>query len=141
MKKTVGKQFIQVNDDMKIKSSKKRSKESKKRHKMVTRDTMKSLTALIFTQMTRKKGIEQFGDVSTQAILEEYTQLHNLNVFKPKHKRDLKQEQIDKCLRLITLIKQKRCGKIKGEHVQTVCLNESTSLKRKQKHQQSALIV
>ena len=35
-------------------------------------------------------------------------------MFKPKHKGDLGQEQIDKCLRLITLIKKKRCGKIKG---------------------------
>ena len=47
---------------------------------------MKSLTALIFTQMIAKKGIEEFGDVAIQAILKEYRQLHDLNVFKPRHK-------------------------------------------------------
>ena len=46
-------------------------KQIKKQHKMVIKDTMKSLTALIFTQMIAKKGIEQFGDVAIQAILKE----------------------------------------------------------------------
>ena len=57
VKKTDGKQFIQLENTVKIKSSKKLAKKNKKRHKMVIRDTMKSLTALIFTQMTAKKGI------------------------------------------------------------------------------------
>ena len=47
-------------------------------------------------------------------VEKEYKQLHDLNVFKPHHKEELTKDQLDKCLRLITLIKEKRCGKIKG---------------------------
>ena len=53
---------------------------------------MKLLTALIFTQMIAKKGIKEFGDATVQAILTEYKQLHDLNVFKPRHKNDLTKE-------------------------------------------------
>ena len=49
-----------------------------------------------------------------QAILKEYKQLHDLNVFQPMKMKDIPIEERDKVLRLITLIKEKRTGQIKG---------------------------
>ena len=65
-------------------------------------------------QMTAKRGIRKHGQVAIDAILKEYTQLDDLEVFKGIHKDTLTKEQVSKTLRLITLIKEKRCGKIKG---------------------------
>ena len=49
-----------------------------------------------------------------QAILKEYKQLHDLNVFQPMKMKDIPIEERNKVLRLITLIKEKRTGQIKG---------------------------
>ena len=62
-----------------------------------------------------KKGIATYGQVATQAILKEYKQLHDLNVFQPIKMKDIPIEERDKVLRLITLIKDKRTGQIKGK--------------------------
>jgi len=61
-----------------------------------------------------KKGIATYGQVAIQAILKEYKQLHDLNVFQPMKKKDIPIEERDKVLRLITLKKDKRTGQIKS---------------------------
>ena len=66
------------------------------------------------TQMMAKKGIATYGEVAIQAILKEYKQLHDLNVFRPMKTKDIPVEERHKFLRLITLIKKKRTGEIKG---------------------------
>ena len=123
-----GEQYFQLTkgNKSKVKSAKKRAKQDPNRaeklhkrkqkqvHKLFIRDEFKRIVAICMTQMSAKKGIKKHGDVAINAILKEYAQLHDLDVFKPRHKNDLSEDQLKECLRLITLIKEKRCGKIKG---------------------------
>ena len=67
-----------------------------------------------FTQMSAKRGIAVFGEKAIVAIFKEFKQLHDKGVFKPIHQNELTAAQKRKALREITLIKEKRCGKIKG---------------------------
>ena len=43
--------------------------------------------------------------------------MHDLGVFKPRFKNELEQQQIKDCLRLITVVKEKRNGILKGRAV------------------------
>ena len=124
-----GKEYFQIAKNLQPKSAKKKAKmapdrkatihkrKQKQVHKLYIRDEFKRLVAVCMTQMSAKKGIAKHGEVAVNAILKEYAQLNDLNVFKPRHKDELTKEQIDECLRLITVIKEKRCGKIKGRAV------------------------
>ena len=67
--------------------------------------------------MSAKKGIKKHGQIAINTILAEYTQLHALGVFKPRFKKELISQQLKDCLRLITVIKEKCCGKIKRRAV------------------------
>lgn len=122
-KPKLGSQYIQLAKELypeveeknkHIRSSKKRAKTNRKQHKLKIQDTYKSLVALVFTQMSAKKGIKKHGEAAIQVILKEFKQLHDLSVFIPRHKDELNQEQLDLCLRLITMIKEKRNGNLKG---------------------------
>jgi hypothetical protein len=122
--KNMGKQFLQMArveypENNYIKSSKKRAKMNKKtgKGKVVIKDTFKKLCALCFNQMSAKKGIKKHGQDAINVILKEYKQLHDLGVFKPRFKKDLEQQQIKNCLRLITVVKEKRNGILKGRAV------------------------
>ena len=64
------------------------------------------------TQMMAKKGIATYEEVAIQAILKEYKQLHDLNVFQPMKTKDIPVEERAKFLRLITLIMEKRKGEM-----------------------------
>jgi len=97
----IGKQYAQIT-------------KAKKERKLYVRDMFKKITAICMTQMTAKKGIATYGEVAIQAILKEYKQLHDLNVFQPMKIKDIPVKERDKVLRLITLIKEKRTGQIKG---------------------------
>ena len=117
----MGKQYFQMTkieypEHKHIKSSKKRAKLNMKKSKgkVVIKDTFKKICALCFNQMSAKKGIKKHGQMAVNAILKEYTQLHDLGVFKPRFKNDLTGQQIKDCLRLITVIKEKRTGALKG---------------------------
>ena len=69
---------------------------------------------VMLTQMSAKQGIKQFKQQAVARIIKEYKRQHGMNTFgrvcpedlTPKYKRD--------ALRAITLIKEKRSGKIKG---------------------------
>jgi hypothetical protein len=120
----VGKQFMQTTklqypEFNKVKSTKKKAKLNKKKAKsnLVIRDAFKRIVAVCFNQMSAKKGIKKHGQIAINAILQEYKQLHDLGVFKPRYKHELEDQQLKDCLRLITVIKEKRCGKIKGRAV------------------------
>ena len=71
----------------------------------------------LFTQMNAEEGIKRFGDKAIAALLKEFAQLHDLNVFTAVMASSLTQEQKSNALRSINLIKEKRCGKIKGRSV------------------------
>ena len=67
--------------------------------------------------MSAKKGINTFGEKAVVAIVEEYWQLDTLGVFEPITYDQLNKTQKSEVLNAIDLIKQKRCGKIKGRTV------------------------
>jgi len=68
--------------------------------------------------MLAKKGIEEFGQRALDAMIREYEQLEGLEVFTPVESKRLTYQQKKDSLNTIDLIKEKRCGKIKGK---TVC--------------------
>ena len=69
------------------------------------------------TQMSAKQGIKKFGSLAIDAMAKEYAQLEGLGVFVPVHKRNMTKETIKGALQVIDLIKEKRCGRIKGRTV------------------------
>ena len=72
---------------------------------------------IMLTQMSAKRGIKLYGDKSISAIVKEFSQLDELDVFEPMYSKQLTKEQMAKALRSITVIKAKRCGRIKGKTV------------------------
>ena len=87
---------------------------SKKTPQLTVRDTLKRIVHICFNQMSAKKGIEKHGQDAINALLKEFAQIHDLSVFHGIYKRDLTPEQLAQVLRMVTVIKEKRCGKIKG---------------------------
>ena len=77
---------------------------------------------------------------SPRTLAEIIKQLHDLNVFKPRNKEELTKDQLGKCLRFVTLIKDKRCGNIKEELVMMVNRRGLTFQRKKHKLQQLVLI-
>ena len=67
--------------------------------------------------MLAKKGVKLSGHRAIMAIIKEYKLLDELNVFDPKLRSQLSKEHMAKALRAITVIKQKRCGRIKTRTV------------------------
>ena len=67
-----------------------------------------------FTQMSAKEGLRRFGEKAAEALIKEWQQLDEKKVFHGIHFKDTTSEQRKGALRLVQLIKQKRCGKIKG---------------------------
>ena len=70
--------------------------------------------AVMFNQMTAKKGIEKFGEVAIAAMFKEYATLDNLDVFGTIDPDTLTTTQKHRALRAINLIKEKRCGRVRG---------------------------
>ena len=80
-------------------------------------------TQLIFAQIAKRdkyaqvpvnKGVKMHGDKALDALLSEYGQIPNHVTFIPQMVSDLSVEQRKEALHLITMIKEKRCGKIKA---------------------------
>jgi hypothetical protein len=67
--------------------------------------------------MSAKRGLKMFGEEAANAIITEFTQLHNKKVFEGRHFNDMTPEEKKGALRAITVIKEKQCGKIKGRTV------------------------
>ena len=73
---------------------------------------------ILMTQMSATRGMKLFGERAENAIVEEFKQLvHTENVFEPKMFNSLTPKQRHLALRAITLIKEKRDGKVKGRTV------------------------
>ena len=70
--------------------------------------------AYAFTQMSAREGLRRFGVKAAEALISEWKQLDEKKVFHGVKFEDTNYEQRSKALRLVQLIKQKRCGKIKG---------------------------
>ena len=67
-----------------------------------------------FAQLSLKEGIDRFGEQALAAVLSEYGQLDNKSIFQALFAHKLSKKQKSEALNLITLVKQKRCAKIKG---------------------------
>jgi hypothetical protein len=76
--------------------------------------TQQVITAYVLTQMSAAAGIKVFGQPAVDAIQKEFCQLHNKGVFSPQYAHSLYSQQKHGSLRTINLVKQKRCGTIKG---------------------------
>ena len=74
----------------------------------------KIVTGWVLTQMTAKAGIRRYGDAARDAMRAEFKQLDDKGVFDPVMQRDLTPKTRAQALRCVNLIKEKRCGKIKG---------------------------
>ena len=61
-----------------------------------------------FTQMSARKGIQQFGQLAVAAMLKEYKQLDNLLVFEAVSPESLCDQEQRRALRAINLTKLKR---------------------------------
>jgi hypothetical protein len=72
---------------------------------------------ILMTQMSAKKGLKLHGEKAAEVIIKEFKQLHDKDVFKPIFASSLTTNDKKKKLQAITLIKEKRNGKIKGRTV------------------------
>lgn len=73
--------------------------------------------ALTHKDMPAHQAIKRFGKAAVAAVIEEYRQLHDKKVVQPKKFKDLTREEKIQALRAITLVKQKRCGRMKARTV------------------------
>jgi hypothetical protein len=80
-------------------------------------NVLRHISGAIFTQMTAKKGIQKHGQLAIDALFKEFEQLHDLDVFKAQDGKKLTKAQKRGALRAISMVKEKRCGKIKGRTV------------------------
>jgi hypothetical protein len=69
------------------------------------------------TQMSAKAGLRKHGKAAEAALMAEFSQLEDLSVYQSIDANSLTQEQRKDALRAINLIKEKRCGKLKGRTV------------------------
>jgi hypothetical protein len=75
----------------------------------------KEITGYIMTQMTATAGIKKHGNKAVDTLLVEFCRLEDKKVFKPMVASELTSEEKNNALRAINLIKEKRCGKLKGQ--------------------------
>ena len=73
----------------------------------------KGCVGICMNQMSAKAGIKRHGEEAVSAILKEFGQLEHTKTFKPRHKHSLTSKQISRAMRIITIIKEKRCGVLK----------------------------
>ena len=64
--------------------------------------------------MSAKKGLIKHGDKAAVAILKEFAQLHEKEVFEGVLKSQLTPHQLKEALCLVKFIKEKKDGKLKG---------------------------
>jgi hypothetical protein len=77
-------------------------------------------------QYQLEAGIKRFGEHGETAVTKELNQFNKYGVFKPKHVRDLSDEEKSKALSLLIFLKEKKSGDIKARLCATsetlVCL-------------------
>ena len=80
-------------------------------------DTFQCITGYVMNQMSAEAGIKKFGQPAIDAIFKEFAQLNDKKVFAGMDPTKLTKEEKQGALRAITVVKEKRCGKIKGRTV------------------------
>jgi hypothetical protein len=79
-----------------------------------TDDCYRIAVNVMFTQMTATKGIKMFGEKAIAVMFKEYNQLNDMTVFGRTDPDALTSSQKKGALRAVNLIKEKRCGRLKG---------------------------
>jgi len=77
-------------------------------------DIYKYICGHIMTQKTATTGIKKHGQAAVDALVQEFCQLNNKDVFDPIDASALTTGQKREALRAVNLIKEKRSGKLKG---------------------------
>jgi hypothetical protein len=72
------------------------------------------IVGTILTQMSASAGIKKHGKTAIDALFREFAQLNDKSVFEGMDPQSLTPEQKKAALRAVNVIKEKRCGKIKG---------------------------
>ena len=83
----------------------------------VTKEIRNAVHQLVFTQMSAEAGIKKHGQVAEEALMKEFQQFRDMDVFEPMDAATLTDENKKDALKAISVIKEKRCGKIKGRTV------------------------
>ena len=68
----------------------------------------------MMTQMAERAGIKRHGKAAVTALFNEFFQSDDKTVFEGVHAATLSRKQKRIVLRAINVIKEKRCGKLKG---------------------------
>ena len=104
-------------------------KKLKKQRNMMNvalKDTYRRLVGVMMTQVGKdskyaqvniKEGIKRYGQKTIEALVKELGQLDDKDTFDPQLASSLTEDETTKALSLLSVIKQKRCGKIKGRVV------------------------
>ena len=66
-------------------------------------------------QMSTKKGLRQFGQKGTDALMKELQQLNDRRVMHPCDATTLSRSEKYSALKYLMSLKEKRCGKVKGQ--------------------------
>jgi hypothetical protein len=77
----------------------------------------RAMHGLIFTQMSAQKGIKKHGQAAYDALRKEFEQFKVMNVLEPLDAFTLTDEQKSESLRALSVIKEKRDGRLKGRTV------------------------
>ena len=100
-------------------------KDKEKKEKQVEikmNDMFRKVVGITMTQLSQtetcaqisiKEGIRIHGDKVLDAVLKEYSQLDNKEIFYPQNAKDLTKEVKRTALNLITMVKEKRGGRVK----------------------------
>ena len=75
---------------------------------------LSQLTKGEFDDVNMKEGLKRFGEMAVEAVLKEFAQLDESDSFEPQYAHLLTRSQKSAALSLITLVKKKRCDRIKG---------------------------
>ena len=78
------------------------------------RQNSRHFAHFMFTQMSAKVGLRKHGQRAFDALLKEFAQLQEQDVFEPVDATTLTAAEKRTALRILSVIKEKRCGKIKG---------------------------
>ncbi len=73
-----------------------------------------SVEHICMTQFSVKKGLKEFGQQGTDAVIAEMRQLEDRDVIEPKRASFLSGAQRKDALQYLMFLKKKRCGRIKG---------------------------
>ena len=96
---------------------------NKKRIEIKVKDTFRHIVGTMMVQLkdndehaqvSVKEGIKRHGAKAIAAVLKEYTQLHDKDVFDPEDATLLTEEAKKAALNLLTMVKKKRDESIKG---------------------------